>query len=61
MDNKQEYTRFLHCPKCKSSLRERTNTEMEGDTIFYDYKCEDCELEWYEEYAFVKTVITTKG
>jgi len=54
---RSESIRFLYCPKCGDSRRERTNTEIEGGTLWFDYECPYCGTTWSEEYEFVTTVI----
>lgn len=39
------------CPKCGSSNLEYGNTELEGESLGYEFECNECGcdgIEWYE-------------
>lgn len=44
-----------HCPKCNSNNLEYGNTELDGNSMGYEFECRDCGcegIEWYDcQYA----------
>lgn len=39
-----------YCPECKSEDFEMANSSWYGLAYLVEYKCNDCQFEWEEEY-----------
>lgn len=48
---KLKYQAQGHCPKCNSTNLNYMESNLEGDSIGYDFDCNDCQyegVEWYD-------------
>jgi len=49
--DKEEYLQGAgYCPFCKSAQIEGDSLEVEGDAVYQDVRCLECEAQWQDEY-----------
>jgi hypothetical protein len=49
------------CPKCQSDNLEYGNSEIEGESLGYEFECRDCGCEGIEWYNLTYSDSTIKG